>query len=74
MFAHVICVVVFPLVVGGTGTERRVRKKGVIVLKSSWANVDKGERRLAVWSLVTSGQVLAGLATQRCLIENNLLR
>lgn len=57
MFAHVIWVV-FSTCCWGTGMEGCVRK-GTIVLKPVGRTRTR-ERRLTVWSLMKSGQVLAG--------------
>lgn len=59
----------------GAGMERCVSKGGIVLKPVGWPWTRLP--RLTVWSLVTSGQALAGpcrLATQRCLMENSLLR
>lgn len=72
MFAHVIWVVVFSTCCWGTGMERCVRKGG-IVLKPVGRTRTR-QHRLTVWSLVTFRAGPRRLATQRCLMENSLLR
>lgn len=45
-----------------TGKKKK-KEEGGIVVKTSWANMDKGLSVpcwLTVWSIMTSGQVLAG--------------
>lgn len=72
MFAHVITVVCFSTCCWGSGAERWVGKGAI---------VQKPVGRMQTWErqadCVVSGYVRAGscrLTTQRCLMENNLLR
>lgn len=69
-FAHVICVVFSTCC---QGTRMECKKKRRDCFKTSWANVDKGSLAdCVVFNDVWAG--LCRLATQRSLIENNLLR